>query len=651
MKEEKRIRNSFIVLSIVLLTASLIFTVFIFYKDLTAIHKEILKDYQTVFIHKSKSGIKNIVNYFLESINFERKNTIKEIKLSLRKKAEKIENAMMSFKKEKDREEFLKMISHNDYSICIISLERKKFYCPISKIKNNKETLLKLTNTAKTKPDFKTIYLKSKDGNKNKYLIFTVYNAKEKYYISILENLTKVEEKLKDNFKKEINGFRYGISRKRYMFVLKIEKQNGKIKVIRLVDPNSPKSLLNKEIPLDTKDINGHEFVKEIVNIALNKTEGFVEYSSKIIGENKIYPKITYVKYYKPWNWIIGSGFHPILYKKDLYKRDKNLNKIFKRYISSIILELAVLNLILVVFLIGFTNTIMRRIAKYREKLKEKEKFQIHLIESIPNPLYIIDKDGNFIRINKAFEDFFCVKEEDLLNGIIENETVERIRRVAIEFFEKNTKAQDIKIRECKTGESYIEMYQSIFTDTKGKPAGVIGVIFDITTKKKEENKLKQISIRDELTGLYNRRYFNEILKKEAQRAFRYKEPLSMIMYDIDHFKRVNDTYGHMVGDEVLKKLSEIIKSNVRNSDYIFRTGGEEFTILLPGTDLEKAYKVAEKLRKRIENEIFDKVGKITISLGVAQYSENESTDNFIRRTDKALYFSKENGRNRTSIG
>ncbi len=194
-------------------------------------------------------------------------------------------------------------------------------------------------------------------------------------------------------------------------------------------------------------------------------------------------------------------------------------------------------------------------------------------------------------------------------------------------------------------------MYQSIFTDTKGKPAGVIGVIFDITTKKKEENKLKQISIRDELTGLYNRRYFNEILKKEAQRAFRYKEPLSMIMYDIDHFKRVNDTYGHMVGDEVLKKLSEIIKSNVRNSDYIFRTGGEEFTILLPGTDLEKAYKVAEKLRKRIENEIFDKVGKITISLGVAQYSENESTDNFIRRTDKALYSSKENGRNRTSIG
>ncbi|WP_155825428.1 diguanylate cyclase [Hippea alviniae] len=653
MREEKRIKNSFIALSIILLIISLFFTAFIFYKDLTAIHRDVFKDYETVYIHKSKSEIKNVVNYFIESIKFERENAFEDIKVSLRRKAKKIENVMMGFEREKDRKEFLRMVSYQDPSICVIFSKRKRLYCPLSKIENNKKILLELIKTVYIRPIFRTIYLKSKNGETNKYLAFIIYNSKEKAYILTLENMTKIEEKLKDKFKKEINKFRYGISRKRYMFVLRVEKKNGKIKLIRLVNPNRPKSFMNKEIPLDTKDIKGKEFVKEIVSIALNKGEGFVEYYFKIIGENKISPKITYIKYYKPWNWIIGSGFYPDLYKNDLYKRDKNLNKIFKKYILSLTSELAVFNLLLLLVFVGFVNIIMKRIARYRNQLEEKEKFQIHLIESIPNPLFILNKNGNFVRVNRAFEKFFCVDESSLLKGKVKDKTIEELKEHALNFFEKreNNNSKEIQVDVCKTEKSIIEIFYSVYTDINGEPEGVIGIIFDITIKKAEERKLKQISIKDELTGLFNRRHFNEILNREILRANRYKEPLSMIMYDIDHFKRVNDTHGHLVGDKVLKRLSEIVKSNVRSSDYVFRTGGEEFSILLPNTDLEKAYMVAEKLRKRVENENFDKVGKITISLGVAQYSENETADNFIKRTDSALYSSKENGRNRTSTG
>jgi diguanylate cyclase (GGDEF)-like protein len=132
--------------------------------------------------------------------------------------------------------------------------------------------------------------------------------------------------------------------------------------------------------------------------------------------------------------------------------------------------------------------------------------------------------------------------------------------------------------------------------------------------------------------------------------AKRYSHSLSMIMFDIDHFKKVNDTYGHTVGDYVLQTLTEIVKESLRETDYLVRWGGEEFIIIAPETDIEKAEVLAERIRKGTEKYIFDQAGAITISLGVAQLKKDDTEDTFIKRVDDAMYLAKQNGRNRVEV-
>ncbi|RUM48188.1 MAG: GGDEF domain-containing protein [Hydrogenothermus sp.] len=162
--------------------------------------------------------------------------------------------------------------------------------------------------------------------------------------------------------------------------------------------------------------------------------------------------------------------------------------------------------------------------------------------------------------------------------------------------------------------------------------------------------RFKHLAETDRLTGLFNKGKFNEVLKKEIERAKRYKRPLSLIIFDIDHFKRINDTYGHKVGDEVLRELAKVIKSIIRKTDFVVRWGGEEFVILAPETDLDGALKLAEKLRQTVEKHQFPTVKNVTISLGVAQYIDEETPEEFIIRADMALYKAKENGRNRVEV-
>ncbi|MGM0419319.1 MAG: GGDEF domain-containing protein, partial [Thermodesulfobacteriota bacterium] len=127
----------------------------------------------------------------------------------------------------------------------------------------------------------------------------------------------------------------------------------------------------------------------------------------------------------------------------------------------------------------------------------------------------------------------------------------------------------------------------------------------------------------------------------------RYETPLSLMILDIDYFKNINDTFGHQTGDKVLKELSQLIQTTIRDSDYFFRIGGEEFALLLPNTSTKNAGDSARRLRKKTEQNNFTKVNKITVSIGLTQYIQDEDEDSFIKRADTALYKAKENGRNR----
>lgn len=162
--------------------------------------------------------------------------------------------------------------------------------------------------------------------------------------------------------------------------------------------------------------------------------------------------------------------------------------------------------------------------------------------------------------------------------------------------------------------------------------------------------EVEHLAVTDRLTETYNRRKFDEMVVFEHQRVENGHSPFSLIMFDIDHFKKVNDQHGHSVGDEVLRQLVRLVKSLIRQSDLLIRWGGEEFLILLPTTEAQEAGSFAERIRRTVEEESFGVVENLTISLGVAQLLENDTTDSVLKRVDNALYQAKGEGRNRVVL-
>ena len=177
----------------------------------------------------------------------------------------------------------------------------------------------------------------------------------------------------------------------------------------------------------------------------------------------------------------------------------------------------------------------------------------------------------------------------------------------------------------------------------------------EITSAEKEKERFYNYAVKDNLTGCYNRFYLNLQLKEFMANVLRYHVPLSVILLDIDHFKKINDTYGHLAGDRVLKRLAEILIGNLRKGDTVIRYGGEEFLILLPYTYLEEACEVAERIRKTVAESDFPINGtslKVTISLGVAFLEPGiRSLEDLISIADERLYMAKNRGRNRVICG
>ena len=173
-------------------------------------------------------------------------------------------------------------------------------------------------------------------------------------------------------------------------------------------------------------------------------------------------------------------------------------------------------------------------------------------------------------------------------------------------------------------------------------------------TLRQKNFELHEISIRDSLTGLYNRKHLMETLEKEVNRSQRHSHSFAFLVIDIDHFKKYNDTYGHLAGDEVLRRLASVFTESIRSSDYAARYGGEEFIIILPETGTEQGVEAAERIRNKVAEEKFGAEGesiKVTISVGVASYPENgEDAESVIRTADAALYEAKELGRNRVAL-
>jgi diguanylate cyclase (GGDEF)-like protein/hemerythrin-like metal-binding protein len=172
----------------------------------------------------------------------------------------------------------------------------------------------------------------------------------------------------------------------------------------------------------------------------------------------------------------------------------------------------------------------------------------------------------------------------------------------------------------------------------------------EITQLKGRILELEWSSSRDHLTGVWNRAHLDQTIEFELSRSVRYQQPLSLVLIDVDHFKRVNDVKGHQAGDQVLRDLARVLGAHIRTADLLFRWGGEEFVVLMSASGYRAAERLANHLRDVVERHTFEDIGPVTISLGVAEHSDMESSEAWFGRLDKALYDAKHLGRNQVVV-
>lgn len=175
-------------------------------------------------------------------------------------------------------------------------------------------------------------------------------------------------------------------------------------------------------------------------------------------------------------------------------------------------------------------------------------------------------------------------------------------------------------------------------------------VVIALLIKSYVRDQLEKTANYDALTKIYNRHLLYQVLEREINRSDRYNKEFSFILFDIDNFKRVNDSFGHDKGDLVLIELCRLCEDCIRKSDIFARFGGEEFVIVAPETGLEQGLILAEKIRKKVEEHSFKAVGHITVSVGITQYDKGDTRDSLYKRADIALYHAKRSGKNRTEI-
>lgn len=274
-------------------------------------------------------------------------------------------------------------------------------------------------------------------------------------------------------------------------------------------------------------------------------------------------------------------------------------------------------------------------------------RFSEALLEAIPNPVWFKDVRGTVQTCNAAFRALFAGQTPEAW----QMETAMPVEDMDSDAILLSGQAKTASF-EARLRTADMLVLKSAFQDDEGHVVGIIGVLTDISQRKQMEGELRRLATIDPLTGCFNRRHFLEVSDVELERSLRYDHPVSVIMLDIDHFKRINDTHGHPTGDEAIKAFAQTCLNSLRDVDYLGRLGGEEFAVLLPETDLYHARDVAERLRQQIAAiRLPLEDGQhlsFTTSLGVAALRKGEEgLDGLLARADASLYAAKSNGRNR----
>ncbi len=298
--------------------------------------------------------------------------------------------------------------------------------------------------------------------------------------------------------------------------------------------------------------------------------------------------------------------------------------------------------------------------------LNESERRFRQLAEQAPTMLWFAGASGAREFVNREWSEFMGLAEADMKatdwSLFLHPDDRERYRTFLDERLRKHDAGTiEYRIR-AKGGHLKWVLEKVMPRLDEDRFVGLIGADTDITAMKETTTTLEQLVAQrtrelerlvnsDPLTGLLNRRAFDERLDLEIQRAQRYDRPLSLLFIDIDHFKEVNDRYGHVVGDEVLRAVAAVLKNGLRATDAACRYGGEEFAVILVETDRLEALSIAERIRIAAENNRIDQLDKsTTISVGVSVLSSDDMAVDLIQRADDSMYVAKKNGRNRSHM-
>lgn len=289
-----------------------------------------------------------------------------------------------------------------------------------------------------------------------------------------------------------------------------------------------------------------------------------------------------------------------------------------------------------------------KNIKNYEEKLT----IQTQLLEKQSKQL-----DEQKKQLDEIYKNIESQKEK-LSNAVLnvkeKEEVVEslvNLQKKKEQEFEKAKKDLEFLNSQIQEQKNNLLLKEDIISEQKNA-MGILAALFIIIlilgiNGIRQNRLLKNLSQTDSLSGLYNRRFMNQKLEEEISKYKRYKTPFSLLLIDIDYFKKINDTYGHDKGDLIIKQISSLIQQNIRNTDISARWGGEEFLILAPNSDLNGALKLANNLKELIENAQFEVKQKITISAGVSVFEENLNQEKLLKLADNALYKAKGSGRNR----
>ncbi|MCB2187056.1 MAG: sensor domain-containing diguanylate cyclase [Deltaproteobacteria bacterium] len=308
--------------------------------------------------------------------------------------------------------------------------------------------------------------------------------------------------------------------------------------------------------------------------------------------------------------------------------------------------------------LVKISDRMQSELNALNRRIKESEEKYHNIFENMSEGIFRAGPEGELWEVNPALAAIFgCDSPEDLLTlavdplrqpRLLEREDVQRLR--ALVEREGAVENQEMPFRQKNGEEVWTSVSARAVYDEEGRLKLVEGLVVDITQRRRMEERLRLLATTDGLTGLPNRRHFLELGRRELERARRYGLPLTALMLDVDHFKRVNDTYGHEVGDQVLVELAGLVRRALRAHDLVGRLGGEEFGVLLPETGVQEGLAVAERLRESLAARTVETRGgrlSVTASLGLGAYRpETSDLEALLREADQALYAAKEAGRN-----